>query len=286
MNYSTGRVPASHTGTARNNPYRPSMYHQQQRHTIKPSQPGMIQSGTIKNQFQKFTNDLDQFRKEKLEAERKLGPVNEDCKEFKDIHEKAIAKNREAKAKLGQYTMNLAKLKEEEGRNNKLIANDTKAIDSCTDRLKDLEAKKEKNSNAFIGTMGPVNMEIHMTVKERLEKDIGQNITPRTVQAIIVPFIDAKTKAGDPTLANGLFGFQDVTSALNKATAEHEHAEDELFQLIDELEAKGVNVDALLQDDQGGGALENIPPPQENLGRDTSDLFYGHGDAEMHDGFY
>jgi hypothetical protein len=273
MNISTNRLSSSERVTDR-----PSGQ-QQQRPMTMPTHRGVVQRSSIQNQFSSLTNDRDRFRKEKEQAEIENERVLAEYEQLKLVHQEFQTKNCQAQAELGACSKKLCLLTQEEARMGKQLANDVKVIEHCTKDLKSMEAKKDEIDTNFVSRMDPINMEVGIYLQKRIEKGIGQRITTRTVETVILPFLEAKTKEGDPALANGIFGLHESIEALKQATAMQEQAEKELQHLIEDLEEKGVDVDALFQDE---GNKDNHPSCQEAEGQKLSaeNLFYGHDDMD------
>ena len=91
-----------------------------------------------------------------------------------------------------------------------------------------------------------------------------------------MPFIEAKKRENHPQVSNGIGGLDSSIEAFKKASAEYNEVEIEYKALLDALEKAGGNVDELLLAEEDPD--ENAPPPHDQeLGRDSSDLFYGYG---------
>jgi hypothetical protein len=195
------------------------------------------------------------------------------------VHQEYQKKNRQAQAELGACSKKLCLLTEEEARMGKQLANDVRAIEHCTENLVSMEAQKDEIDTNFVNRMDPINMEVSIYLQKRIKKGIGQRITTLSVDTVILPFLKAKKKEGDPALAIGIFGLHESVEALKQATTMQEQAKKELQQLIKDLYEKGVDVYALFQDE---GNEDNHPPCQEAEGQKLSnnELFYGYDNMD------
>ncbi|KAL3920161.1 MAG: hypothetical protein SGILL_003405 [Bacillariaceae sp.] len=253
----------------------PNRQHPQQQRQAIPVQGGVTQRSSIQDQFTSLTEERDKFNKEKELAENELVRVQAEYKQLKEEQEDFIKKNYEAQAELGIYSKKLVLLKDDETRLRRTVVNVTRAIQDCARHLKALEGKKEEADIKFINDMDPINIEVGMHLQKRTEKAIAKHISVRSVESVILPFIEAKKREGSPALAHGISGLQGSIDALNQASAREEEATKEFQRIVAFLKEKNVDAEALLKEGRGGIGNRAL---QEGLGQSPEDLFYGSDD--------
>lgn len=209
---------------------------------------GIIQSYSIQQQFAALSNDRDKFRKEKEQAEAALAKVQNGYQALKKEQDELTMKNFHAKAELGTYSKKLDMLKDEEKRTARNLENDTKAVESCTNHLKSLEAKKEEKDNKFVAHLNPITLEIAIFLQKRLEKKIEERISVQTVSSVILPFLEVKQKQGSPELQKGLYGLNESIDKLKQATFSRDEAAQQLREILIGFQELGVDLNELMED--------------------------------------
>lgn len=237
----------------------------------------IIQTELIRKEFADGLKDCDKFRKEKEQAEAAVAKVQNGYQALKKEQDELTTKNLRAKAELGAYSKKLDMLKDEEKRAARNLENDTKAVESCTNHLKSLEAKKEEKENKFVAHLNPITLEIAIFLQKRLEKKIEERISVQTVSSVILPFLEVKRKQGAPELQKGLYGLNESIEKLKQATSRRDEAAEQLREILTGFQELGVDLDELMEDLQGPSASSGEDDDSDDAAEKeaATDSFYG-----------
>lgn len=186
-----------------------------------------------------------------------------------------VTKNYQAQAELGDLTNKVLLMEEEKARFLRLIDNESRALQDCTNHIKTMEQSEVAAKKAFIDEMQGINDEMASLLQRRMMLKAAGYVSPESVSAVVAK-IEKQNKC---TLVN----YKKHHDELVEATKERDENRSRLLQLGQELQQRRGN-DGVLQyaameedeciDGDYPNGLRPIPSAQEDSGSEHMDLFY------------